>query len=762
MKVFGAGLTLLAICNCTCGSPSPGSTGGTTATATTAGPTGGTAEAGASGGTSSGSSTGAGASGGGTSAGEGSSGGSNGGYSSCGPNAVWVNEVCTLTSCSPAPIDTPCLPPDGGSGFCGAGLCQGGTPSTPTNCNWFGAQCPAGDTCNPVIGCLADGGVGGCGAGTPPCPSGTQCDDGDTPSVCLWSVCTASLTDQACGSGGAIGFCCGSSCVFGDDPSNCGACGLSCGNNAICVDEKCVPVAPCSSATDNSLCPLPGGTGFCCDGACQDPSTDTQDCRACGQSCNPCTLEAGGCPQGQGCTVDKLCAPLTCVGSADGLACSLPDLAMTTDLGQGATLEQWGSEVLLTECCAGACVDLDFDSANCGACGVICPGGTACQGGRCLQTIDCSLAANASPCWLGSSGGEGECCEGSCVDTTSDATNCLLCGASCKPGDTCAGEDLGCLGSDGGSYFPQTSSCGPISDGEGCGLDGGSGVCCAGSCVNPTAIDSCALCGLGCLPCSVTCPTGTTCVNQGYENNGTLLVPVDTCLPTACAPGRNGGECAFGPSVPGPYESLQPVQGGSGSAFRLFNPGFCCGGECVDIGQDPNNCGLCGVVCPSGICALALGGVATCFSPQPDNDCLATCGSNQVCANGLCVGSGCSSPYETNGACAAEDGNVGLCCPGSEAPFNGLCSDLANDPLNCGGCGFACPIGQGCMGGACAATPASCGDGRIGAFCDLDAGPAYLCCPGVGCTSVASDNANCGGCGVKCASGTSCASGSCQ
>ncbi len=31
-------------------------------------------------------------------------------------------------------------------------------------------------------------------------------------------------------------------------------------------------------------------------------------------------------------------------------------------------------------CCSGVCTNLDFDNANCGACGVVCPDGYSCQG----------------------------------------------------------------------------------------------------------------------------------------------------------------------------------------------------------------------------------------------------------------------------------------------------------------------------------------------------------------------------------------------
>jgi hypothetical protein len=188
---------------------------------------------------------------------------------------------------------------------------------------------------------------------------------------------------------------------------------------------------------------------------------------------------------------------------------------------------------------------------------------------------------------------------------------------------------------------------------------------------------------------------------------------------------------------------------------------ICCSGSCVDIMQDPTNCGLCGAVCPSGICALAVSLESACFLSEPDQDCLQSCGPLTVCARGACVDSSCGGfPY-----CAAQDGAVGFCCGGPSNNGGTLapvwCSDLANDPQNCGGCGFVCPSGQSCSHGVCSGTPPVC-VGRIGGFCDLDGGGGYLCCSGVGCTNVESDSANCGSCGTICPAGTNCQGGSCS
>ncbi len=393
-----------------------------------------------------------------------------------------------------------------------------------------------------------------------------------------------------------------------------------------------------------------------------------------------------------------------------------------------------GLELAATECCGGTCVDLDYDSSNCGVCGLACPAGTECLAGSCFQETDCALAQERLACRLSSVAG-GICCDGSCVDSTSDVSNCGECGVECAAGTTCAPAQ-GCVEPDGGrTDFTFPATCGVQDDLNACELDGGAdGFCCGGACELGPSLSTCAACGVGCPSCFAGCPAGTTCVSEGN----------DACVPLGCDGRSNGDVCAYG-LVAGGYVS--------NSESRAI----CCSASCVDPAQDPDNCGLCGATCPSGICASSAG-LDVCFLSEPDQDCLQTCGPLTVCARGSCVDSSCSSSTY----CAARDGAVGVCClaPPYGVAAEAQCSDLANDPLNCGGCGFACPAGQTCTQGACSGTPADCVH-RIGGYCNPDGGEGYLCCPGVGCTNVETDNANCGTCGVICSAGTSCQSGSC-
>jgi hypothetical protein len=113
---------------------------------------------------------------------------------------------------------------------------------------------------------------------------------------------------------------------------------------------------------------------------------------------------------------------------------------------------------------------------------------------------------------------------------------------------------------------------------------------------------------------------------------------------------------------------------GTGGAGAGISSGGCsiyqkdCGGQCLTVATDPQNCGGCGIKCPSG----------------------------QVCSGGACTGS---------------------CLPGSGlAACNGACVDKSSDNANCGSCGHACPATQGCVGGSCVTAtifppPASCAGG---------------------------------------------------
>ena len=148
----------------------------------------------------------------------------------------------------------------------------------------------------------------------------------------------------------------------------------------------------------------------------------------------------------------------------------------------GRTLAAQGDastcEAELTDC-AGACVDLQSDMYNCGACGEVCESGLVpveCRSGVC-ERANCPVGveycgavdgcrdlssdpghcgACQNPCasdvcsgGVCSSGGggcaEGQAeCDGVCVDTCCNNSHCGKCGNMCPPGETCFEGICGC------------------------------------------------------------------------------------------------------------------------------------------------------------------------------------------------------------------------------------------------------------------------------------------------------------------------------
>jgi hypothetical protein len=94
-----------------------------------------------------------------------------------------------------------------------------------------------------------------------------------------------------------------------------------------------------------------------------------------------------------------------------------------------------------------------------------------------------------------------------------------------------------------------------------------------------------------------------------------------------------------------------------------------------------------------------------------------------------------------NGICGAM-----VCMPPLVPCKFGQCSNLLNDPFNCGGCGIVCAPGSPCMGGMC-----------VGIVCP----PNSVNCMGR-CVDITTDPTNCGACFVVCGPGQACIMGQCH
>ncbi len=420
--------------------------------------------------------------------------------------------------------------------------------------------------------------------------------------------------------------------------------------------------------------------------------------------------------------------------------------------------------------CDGACVSMDRDSFNCGACGHTCAKGEVCSAGTCGLTCV---------------GGTKK-CGTACVDTDTDPAHCGDCGIACASGEVCSAGTCGltCVGG--------TKKCGTE---------------CVDTDTDPA---HCGDCGIVCASGEV-CSAGTcglTCVG-GTKKCGTECVDTDTD-PAHC--GDCGIVCASGEVCSAGTCGLTCV----GSTTK-------CGTACVDTDTDPAHCGNCGIacasgeVCSSGTCGLTcLGGTMKCDTacvdtdtdPANCGDCDIACASGEVCSSGSCGLTCLGGTTKCGTACADTDtdpahcgdcgivcasgqvcsaGTCGLTCVGGTKKCGTACVDTDTDPANCGDCDIACASGEVCSSGTCGLTcvggtikcgtacvdtqtdPANCGD------CDIACASGEICSEGTcgltcvggtikcgtACVDTQTDPANCGDCGIACASGEVCSSGTC-
>jgi hypothetical protein len=86
-------------------------------------------------------------------------------------------------------------------------------------------------------------------------------------------------------------------------------------------------------------------------------------------------------------------------------------------------------------------------------------------------------------------------------------------------------------------------------------------------------------------------------------------------------------------------------------------------------------------------------------------------------------------------------------CVKGEVMCSRTCTDLSDDPMNCGQCGHDCGSGL-CVSGQCVCYP--------GAQMCMSSGP------GVQCADLQASRQNCGACGHACQSDQECVNGTCQ
>jgi hypothetical protein len=653
------------------------------------------------------------------------------------PAQQCIDGVCVALTCAGAQGITVCgFPGDGGIGTCCQGQCSAFDDAT--NCGGCGIECPTGATCleGTCSSTCADAG----------CPASTVCTQSfDNGLACISPSCSGQPDEQSCSAAGAVGgVCCNGGCTDTEsDSQNCGQCYNFCQQGQLCVYGSCTAVvSSCAASQIGTLCQQnDGGLGACC-GSCRqlDFETDSNNCGSCGVICSvgatctggQCALADGGygqcdyngnsCPAGDSC-VSSSCVTQTCNASDPMEPCSSPGSA-------GGT----------AQCCGSACVDTNEDPANCGVCGNACSTGMFCLSGQCAAIPTCGPANSGTLCPL-ASGKTGTCCSSQCVDTESDSANCEGCGIACPVGEFCnVGSYPPCSLVDGGaapSCYGGGAACpaGTVCSEQEClaptcpvGASGGhcafgvsvTGTCCNGVCADTTQDpDNCGTCG-------TTCASGVCYSSLGMpaqclpgEDAGSCTGPDN---PFGCAPGTTclAGNCVTSSGCNGPFGNCQAGDGNIGACCQEFIASIC-----SDLTSDAQNCGGCGVQCPSG----------------------------QTCADGLCSGDVSPCGSGRRGAfCDLDAGTSLLCCAG------GGCADVETDSANCGYCGYSCQPGLSCLQGQCLAT--SCTTTTAGEACVQGDGGLGGCC-GTSCLDLGIDPDNCGGCGVKCASVESCVQGAC-
>ena len=181
-----------------------------------------------------------------------------------------------------------------------------------------------------------------------------------------------------------------------------------------------------------------------------------------------------------------------------------------------------------------------------------------------------------------------------------------------------------------------------------------------------------------------------------------------------------------------------------------------CGGGRLLTGTCPGGCDAQGRFCAGGTTGGSTG------SDCPGGACATTSGggtSGGGSSSGGSTGLSCpETPCDSTFLPYCSAGTYYTCVSTLDPPCNGSWVSEASCPAGCNAAGTACATAGGTTGGGTSSGGSS--GGSTGApLCHDCFPPATSCCSGA-CSDPTTDPANCGGCGVTCASGV-CAGGQC-
>jgi hypothetical protein len=231
------------------------------------------------------------------------------------------------------------------------------------------------------------------------------------------------------------------------------------------------------------------------------------------------------------------------------------------------------------EQCGVLCIAIESDPQNCGACGKACAPGATCDEGECTAT-----PGNGSLI----DGGDGSALADGFVSTDAPGDGALLDSPE-SDGNAFAGDAPDGLPIDGPVGDTRVTDA-PTADTSMANAGDATGEVSEGGDASATA-------------------GGDATMTEGGGDASTLADVVGGDSTTADA----GGDATATDAGDG-----SPVDG-SESDVAMGNPpsldgGACgpqpfdldCGGTCIDPVTNPLNCGACGIVCPSGLCAVSL------------------------------------------------------------------------------------------------------------------------------------------------------------
>ena len=312
------------------------------------------------------------------------------------------------------------------------------TQSDNANCGACGTACTNGEVCSQgKCGTSCGGGTKLCGsvcADTKNDPKncgacGTACGTGE---VCSSGVCgnTCANGQTFCGGDSGAPYCASTK----TDNANCGGCGIVCGTGQVCDNGACASSCGGGDAGTDTLCTPEGGAPYCA-----NTTTDNANCGACGITCGQQQVCSGGqctstCTQNQTlCTPDGGAAYCANTNSdnqncgACGVACGTAQVCQNGSCMNGCASEDGGTETLCTpDGGSPYCADTTSDNSNCGTCGTTCTSSQSCVLGTCKNTPGCD--------------GNYTCGTAEAITGTGAFYGNTCCSNSTSPGVTCGGN----------------------------------------------------------------------------------------------------------------------------------------------------------------------------------------------------------------------------------------------------------------------------------------------------------------------------------